>query len=74
MSERQDIHIHVENDDTSNPDAEVAQDAAAASFFSAQVLRLIVIVLIIAIIVAALGTWGLDIGGASDAVDPTAAP
>ncbi len=75
MSERQDIHVHVENDEPRRYDGPVAsEERAAAGFFTAQVLWIALIVVIILLIVAALGSGVVDLNGATSAVDATAAP
>ena len=75
MSERQDIHVHVEQDEPRyERDVAAEEGAAAASFFTAQLLWIVLIAVVIILIVAALGSGVIDLGAASDAVDPTAAP
>ena len=82
MSERrQDIHVHVDRDEPTYQEAPVYRDdrvmeeeARAASFFSAQILWILVIALIIILIVAALGSGVVDLGGGNGAAEPTVAP
>lgn len=75
MSERQDIHVHVEEDGPVRRDELAAEESArATSFFTSQLLWFLLIALIIVLIVSALGTGVVDLGGPSGAVEPTAAP
>ncbi|MEZ4522154.1 MAG: hypothetical protein R3A46_11010 [Thermomicrobiales bacterium] len=76
MSERQDIHVHVEQDEPRRAPAEPTRDeqAAAASFFSAQILWILLIAVIVILILAAFGSGVVDLGGDNGIVDPTAAP
>jgi hypothetical protein len=81
MPADRDVHVHVERDDRYARERVVESDravedegAAAASFFTAQILWILLIVLLVVLIAAALGSGILDFGGASDPVDPTVAP
>lgn len=75
MSERQDIHVHVEDDGPVRRDELAAEESArAASFFTSQLIWFLLIALIIILIIAAFGTGVVDLGGASGTVEPTAAP
>lgn len=88
MSERrQDIHVHVERDEPAYRDEPVVRDdpvyrddrvmeeeARATSFFSAQILWILLIAVVIVLIVAALGSGVVDLGGSNGATEPTAVP
>lgn len=75
MSEHRDVHVHVERDEPRR-DAELAAEerAAAAGFFTSQIVWIALLVLLVILIIAALGGGVIDLNGASNAVDPTAAP
>lgn len=75
MSERQDVHVHVEHEDPQREREVVAGErASAASFFTAQFLWIALLLLLVVLIIAALGGGVIDLNGAADAVEPTAAP
>ena len=75
MAEHRDVHVHVEERDP-RYEREIAaeESAAAASFFTSQLLWIALLLLLAVLIIAALGGGVIDLGGASDAIDPTPAP
>jgi len=79
MSERRDVHVHVERDDPYSAPRDyerevIAEEPAASSFLTAQFLWIALIVLLVILLIAALGGGVIDFSGADDAVNPTAAP
>lgn len=83
MPADRDVHVHVERDREPVRERVVGSDyvrddegAAAAGFFTAQILWILLIVVLVVLIAAALGSgvFDFDFGGASDSIDATAVP
>jgi len=75
------IHVHVERERTVEPvveqpivDPYSAEHERAASFFTMQVLWVVLIVLLVVALIALLASGTIDIGGTDNVVDPTAVP
>lgn len=76
------VHLHVERERVVEPavapivDEEptyVAEERARASFFTAQLLWVLLIALLVVALIAVFASGAIDFGSA-DSIDPTAAP